>query len=332
VKKGVIKKILVLLLVIFLISTTGCGKTEPAGEGQKEQPTQINLTFASGPSGGTWYPTGAAIGEIIQERVPGAVVTVLQGVTNANIIGINDRKYDMGLSLSNANYDARKGIGGFEKPMTEVRALMCLYSSPQQFAVRADSDIKTIRDFKGKSINTGVVGGATHVLDEVILKMYGMTLDDMGKVEHLGYADASSLMKDRNLDIFTAQITAPASAIQEVATTSGGVRLIPLDQDIVDKLMKENEGFIPYIIKAGTYKGQDEDCLAIGTQNTINIGAHIDDETAYKIAKALWEGRDKLGDVHAIMKDINLDNVAAGAGIPFHPGAEKFWREIGAIK
>lgn len=190
-----------------------------------------NLTIASGKAGGTWYPMGGAIADIIQNNVEGYNMAVMQGTGDANIIGVDKKMYTMGISFSFANADAYQGKAQFKSPMTNIAGLAALYPSPLQIVVRGDSDIKTISDLKGKRIAPGLKGTSGEVLIRNILKVHGLDYSDMKKVEHLAYADAAMQMKDGHIDAFMPFTTVPAPVIQDTAVSiSGGVRILSLGE------------------------------------------------------------------------------------------------------
>lgn len=284
-----------------------------------------NLTLAAGPSGGTWYPLGAALAKIIEEEVPGTRVSVVNGVTVANILGTNAGQYDLALSLSTSNADAFAGAGDpFPGPQEKIRGIVGFYPAPYQMAVLAGSEIQSIEDFEGKVINPGVVGGATDVMTQKLLELSGLDYDKMGRVERLSYADASMQLKDGHLDVFTGIISVPAGAIAEAALGSG-VRLIPVKQELIETLQGENEGYVAIEIPAGTYKGQDEATLAIGTNNVLIANADLDAELIEKITAAIVSHAEDLHDVNAALMGFNAESAPKGLGVEMHPGAKAYF-------
>lgn len=284
-----------------------------------------NLTLASGPSGGTWYPLGAALAKIIEEEIPGTRVSVVNGVTVANILGTNAGQYDLALSLSTSNVDAIEGVGdSFPATQDNIRGIVGFYPAPYQMAVSADSDIQTISDFSGKVINPGVVGGATDVLTHAILDLNGLSYDDMDRVERLSYADASMQLKDGHLDVFCGILSVPSGAITEAALGSG-VRLIPMDEESISKLKEKNGGYVSVEIPGGTYKGQDEPVPAIGMNNVLIANADLDADLVQKITRAIVENAEKLHAVNAALNNFGPDTAANGIGAELHPGAAAYF-------
>lgn len=291
-----------------------------------------NLTIASGKAGGTWYPMGGAIAEIIQNSLPDTNMAVMQGTGDANIIGVNNGMYTLGISFSFANADAVNGLAQFKQPMDKIAGLAALYPSPLQIVVRADSDIKTIEDLKGKRIAPGLKGTSGEVLVRNILKVHGLTYDDMAKIEHLAYADAAMQMKDGHIDAFMPFTTVPAPVIQDIAISIGGVRLLSLSEEKFNELKKVNIGYSKFTIKAGSYKGEDADVLCVGSNNVVICQKGLPEELVYTMTKALVDSQAKIMEVHQVLKTWTPEYAAQDIGLDLHPGAAKFYREIGVIK
>jgi hypothetical protein len=292
-----------------------------------------NLTIASGKAGGTWYPMGGAIADIIQNNVEGYNMAVMQGTGDANIIGVDKKMYTLGLSFSFANADAVKGHDQFKTPMGNIAGLAALYPSPLQIVVRGDSDIRAISDLKGKRIAPGLKGTSGEVLVRNILQVHGLSYADMAKVEHLAYADAAMQMKDGHIDAFMPFTTVPAPVIQDTAVSvGGGVRILPLSDDKFEALKAINQGYSKFVIKAGAYKGQDADALCVGSNNVIICQKDLAEELVYKMTRALVDNKDRFVKIHKVVEDWTPEYATRDIGVPLHPGALRYYQEIGVIK
>jgi len=310
--------VMVLFLTIFAFVGNVCAGTY--------------LSVASGKAGGTWYPLGGAISQIAQENLTDTVVTTMQGTGDANIMGVDRGVYTMGISFSFANDNAVAGRHQFKSAHSNLAGLASLYPAPIQIVVRADSDIKSVADLKGKRIAPGLKGTSGEVLIRTILNAYGLSYKDMKKVEHLAYSDAAMLLKDGHLDAFMPFTTVPAPVIQDVAVSIGGVRIISIGKEELNQIGSTNSGYSQQVIKAGTYVGQEEDVLTVGSNNVLIVQKKLDDESVYKITKGLVENKKKLEDVHQVLKTWSPEFAVRDLGVALHPGAAKYYREIGAIK
>lgn len=334
-RKGSWTVAIIVILALALIMT-GCGGKQEGGKQDGQATTEKNspmtMSLASGKAGGTWYPMGGALAEIIQQTVKGSSVATMQGTGDANIIGVNSGQYTMGLSFSFANADAVAGKGSFEsKPQNQIAGMLALYSSPLQIVVRADSGINSIEDLKGKRIAPGLKGTSGEVLVSHILQVHGLSYKDMAKVEHLAYADAAMLMQDGHLDAFMPFTTVPAPVIQDLAVSMGGVKLLSITPEKFDELKKINEGYSKYSIKADTYKGQAKEVLCVGSNNVLIVQKSLSEDHVYNMVKGICENKQKLMGVHQVMKDWNEKYAAADIGVELHPGAAKYFKEINAL-
>lgn len=292
-----------------------------------------NLSIASGKAGGTWYPMGGAIADIIQNNVDGYNMSVMQGAGDANIIGVDKKMYTMGICFSFANADAVQGKAQFKTPMTNIAGLAALYPAPLQIVVRADSDIKTIEDLKGKRIAPGLKGTSGEVLVRNILKVHGLSYADMAKIEHLAYADAAMLMKDGHIDAFMPFTTVPAPVIQDTAISlSKGVRILSLSQEKFNELKKLNAGYSAFMVPAGQYAGQDTKSLCVGSNNVVICQKSLPEKLVYDMTRALVENQYRFANVHKVVQSWTPEYAVKDIGVPLHPGALKFYREIGILK
>ncbi len=292
---------------------------------------KIDIRMMTGPMGGSWYPLGGAIAELIQKSIPGTNVSVAPGGGVANIIAVEGGKADIGFGNSSSSVDGVAGRDPFKAPTKNVKQLANLYPQYFQIFVLKDSDIKSVADFKGKSICPGPKGHTGELLSQQVLQVYGLSYNDMRHVNHVSYADAGSLMKDGHAHAWLPGTTIPASVGIELATTKG-IRLIPIPDDKIKELQKMNIGYIKRIIPAGTYPGVNYDVQTIGYFTHLVISAKLPEPLVYKMTKILSENVDRLADVVKDMKGVTIKDLALDIGVPFHPGALKYYKEVGAIK
>lgn len=309
-----------IILISLLMFTPYAGAAGP-----------VTLMLGSGPSGGSWYPLGAAIGEIIQKEIPGVTVTVqVSGGALANVVGVNSGQYDIGLGFSHSSADAINGIGEFKEKMPNIRGIVSINSTIFQCTVRADSPIKEYENLKGKRLGPGLVGGAGEATMRLVLGVHGLSYKDMARVDRLAYADTGNLMMDRHMDAFSILSYIPAPVIQELAN-SGGVRQLSLRPDRLSQIKKINSGFAKYVIPANSYKGQTQEVVTVASKTIIMVTPKLPEDLAYKIAKALVANRGTLINVHKTMEEFTLQSAPRDLGIPLHPGAEKFFKEKGVL-
>ncbi len=291
------------------------------------------LRIMTGPQGGSWYPLGGAIGELIKKNVPGASAIVQPGAGIINVQGVETGKAEIGFGNAVSTADGVVGRDPFKAPTTNVRQLATLYLQYFQIAVLDDSGIKTVADLKGKAIGTQPRGNTGEQMTRHILEVYGLSYKDLTKVNFGSYNDSVALMKDGHIQAFTFISTIPAAALLDLGS-SRKIRLLDIPDDKHQAILKLNAGYarrrIP--IAKGVYRFQETDILTFGTYTHLIVRADLSDDLVYGITKALATNIPALAAVVKDVKDLTLAEMALDVGVPYHPGALKYYKETGAIK
>ena len=304
--------------------------------------------IGTGGTAGTYYPIGGLLANAISNPpgsrpcaeggscgVPGLVATaVASNGSVANINGITGGSLESGFTQSDVAFWAHTGTGVYEgKPkVADLRLIANLYPETIHIVARKGSGIKGVADLKGKRVSLDEPGSGTLVDARIILGAFGITEKDI-KAEYLKPNKAGDKMRDGGLDAFFFVGGYPAGAISELASSGGGIDLVPIVGPEVDKLRAQYGFFAPDTVPATVYKGVAETkTLSVGAQWVTS--AKQPDALVYEITKALWNdnSRKLLDAGHAKGKAIQAATATAGAGIPFHPGAEKFYKEKGLLK
>jgi len=200
-----------------------------------------------------------------------------------------------------------------------------------QVVVLEDAGIKSMADLKGKSIAVQPRGNTGEQMTRELLQVYGLSYKDMAKVSHVSYNDAVALMKDGHAQAFTLISTVPAAAILDLASARK-IRMLTLPDDKFKELQKINSGYARREFAKGIYPGVDYDVRQFGTYTHLMIRADLPDDLVYGITKALAKNVDSLGAVVRDVKGLTVQEMAFDVGVPYHPGALKFYREAGALK
>jgi TRAP transporter TAXI family solute receptor len=304
--------------------------------------------IGTGGTAGTYYPIGGLLANAISSPpgsrpcdkggscgVPGLVATALSSNGSvANINGIAGGQLESGFSQSDVAYWAYTGTGVYEgKPkVADLRLIANLYPESIHLVARKGAGIKTVADLKGKRVSLDEPGSGTLIDARIILGAFGLTEKDV-KAEYLKPNQSGDKMKDGALDAFFFVGGFPAGAIAELAAAGGGIELVNIAGPEIDKMRKQYGFFATDKIPADTYKDVPAvTTLSVGAQWVTS--AKQPDELIYGITKALWNAntRKLLDSGHAKGKAITKETALEGAGIPLHPGAEKFYREAGLLK
>jgi TRAP transporter TAXI family solute receptor len=291
---------------------------------------KMDLKMMTGPMGGSWYPLGGAIADAIQKEIPGVTLSVSPGGGVGNVEAIEFGKCDIGFSNSSSGVDGVYGRAPFKQKMPTMRQLANLYPQYFQIAVLEDKGIKSVADLKGKRISPGPKGHTGEFAAQQVLQVYGLSYKDMSKVHHVQYSDTVALMKDGHCDAWLLCTTVPQASIMDLASTRK-IRLISLPEEKIQAIQKLNAGYIKRVIPKGTYHGVDYDVQGFGFFTHLIISAKLPDDLVYKITKTMVQNLPRYGDVVKDMKGVTAKDLAMDIGIPFHPGALRYYKEIGAL-
>lgn len=304
--------------------------------------------IGTGGTAGTYYPIGGLIANAISNPpgsracedggscgVPGLVATaVASNGSVGNINAINGGQLEAGFTQSDVAYWAQTGTGLWEgQPAVEnLRLVANLYPESIHLVARADSGIASVADLKGKRVSLDEPGSGTLVDARIILEAYGLSEADV-TAEFLKPDQAADRMRDGAMDAFFFVGGYPAGAIAELSSQHD-IKLVPIDGEAADKLREKYTFFAQDKFPAGTYNGQDADVATISVGAQMVTSADQPEELVYNITKAIYnDSTQKLFAAgHAKGKLITLDNATQGAGIPLHPGAEKFYKEAGKLQ
>src|SRR5688572_24918087 len=289
------------------------------------------VTFMTGPQGGSWIPLGGALKGMWEKAVPGLNITQTPGAGIANVRGVDEGKAQIGLANSSTTVDGLQGRPPYPKKVTKVCQVANLY--PQYFQVVAlkDANVNSFADLKGKTLVTQPKGNTAEVLTELVLKLNGLNYQSLARTNfQAAYTDAVSMMKDGHVQVFTLGTTAPASAVMDLASARE-IKLVPADDKTLAELKKMNPGYNRLVIKAGTYPKQERDVPVIGYSTHIVAACDLPENTVYQMTKAMAAN---IGSMSAVVKSIEgvtPKDMALDIGVPFHKGAAKFYKEAGAM-
>jgi TRAP transporter TAXI family solute receptor len=292
--------------------------------------------IATGGTGGTYYPLGGMLAQLISNKatVAGQKVSATAeaagaSVGNAKLLG--NKEIESAFVAADIMDAAYNGAGQFQgAPIKNLRALGALYPETVQLITRADFNINSVRDLKGKSISSGAPGSGQYQLLTDLLKVYGMSRADV-KEDLSSFTQAVDKIKDGNLHATLITAGVPTAAVTDFAQ-SHALKVIPLTGPEIAELRKQQPYYAEVPLPANTYKGQT---AAVPTLAVMAVWATHDalpEGVAYEVTKALYENTAIMGQVHVQGKNITLGTATAVGTAPLHPGAAKYFREKGALK
>lgn len=290
------------------------------------------ITVLTGGTSGVYYPMGVALSQIYGKAMPGAKTSAQ--VTKASAENLNllqASRGEIAFTLGDALNEAWKGNeeAGFKTPLKKLRTIAAIYPNYIQIVANADSGIKSLADLKGKRVAVGAPKSGTELNARDIFKAAGMSYKDFAKVEYLPFGESVELMKNRQLDATLISAGLGVAAIRDLAT-SVKIVIVPVPADVVTKIGEA--AYQPGTVPANTYNGQADAVATVAIQNFLVSHEGVSTDAAYKMTKAIFEHLPELQAAHAAAKAITKENAAKAPPAPLHPGAEKYYREVGLIK
>jgi len=318
-KKIMARALVLVMAMALMLCTVACG-----GE---------SLNFATGGVSGSYYPYGGVLGQVVGKYVEGVSLNVQStGASKANVNLVASGEAHLALIQNDVMDYAYNGTESFaEQGKVEgFSTVASLYCEVIQIVAAPNAGIETIADLKGKRVSVGDAGSGTEINAKQIMEAYGVSFDDITK-QNLSFGDSANALKDQKIDAFFVTAGPPTTAIMELAA-SNEFKLLSIDADRVAQLVDTYGFYAPYTIKAGTYTGQDEDVATVTVMATLVASSKLSEDTVYNLTKAIFEHIDEIAAANDKGKELSVETAVQGVSVPFHPGAEKYFREIGAIK
>jgi uncharacterized protein len=303
-----------------------------------------NYTLAGASPGGLWTALGVGTDGAVKAAYPGSTITYqTSGGGLANIALLQQRKVQMGIVHDAELKLAVDGAAPFKEPVKDLRMLANMYDWAPMAVIMTKSfadqhGIKTFDDIAVKKppmrLALNKRGNIANNVGAQMLKAIGVSLDDVkkwgGDVIPAASKEQTNLMKDRRIDVIINSLFVRHGSLLELEQSIDIVHL-PLSQKVIDRVSKE-AGIKPFTIPANSYKNQPQPIPTVTLSAGIVLNAAMDDQTAYNLAKAMVEHIDKIKQVHKAMRALTPQLVASQTTIPFHPGALRYYKEVGLVK
>lgn len=287
------------------------------------------LSIATGGTSGTYYPLGGDLANLFNTVIPDMNASAqATGGSADNLRLIDGEEAELGTVQNDVSYFAYTGTDSFEgEQITSFSVISALYAEYVQIVVRADSDIQSIADFKGKSISIGAAGSGVYTNALHVLEAAGLTLDDID-AQYLSFSESADGLKNKQIDAAFVCAGIPNAAVTELASTVG-VRLISLSDEEVASLIAAHPTYTNLKLPADTY-GLTEDVNCIAITALLVCSNNLDEQLVYDMTKAMFEQEGIL--THAKAAEITLENAFNGVGeLPLHPGAARYFTEVGVL-
>lgn len=328
------KKSVLLLAMLLALSVliTACGGTEAPADSSEINKDDYFITVATGPTSGLYYPIGGAFSNVIKNNLGYKSSAQSTGASGENINLIAESKAELAIAMADAIAQAYEGYGAFDgkEPMENLTAIMGLYPNYVQLVTTEDSGITKFEDLKGKRVGIGAPNSGVEIGARSLYEAHGMTYED-SKVDYLNYGEAIDQMKNGMVDAAFVTSGIPNATIMELGTTNKIV-IVPIEGAGAAALKEKYPFFVDAVIPADTY-GTATDVNTVTVMNILFVRDSLPEEVVYDITKGIFDNIDDIKASHNTANThISLENALKGVQVPFHPGAEKYYKEMGVIK
>jgi TRAP transporter TAXI family solute receptor len=348
-----VKKFLVLLLILSVMSLGLVGCSQPSEESNTDVPAEDTasttteeevttteevtpedqfITILTGGSSGAYFALGGSLANLLNKNLDYANASVEStgaSAVNATKIGMGDA--EIALAMNNVVSFAYNGVESFSDKgkFENLRGIAGLYPNHCQVVTLESSNVTQIEDLSGKNVGVGAPGSGTEVDARNILGIYGITYDDIDE-DFLSYAESIEQLKNGTIDAAFLTSGLPNATILDLSTTHDVV-IVPIRAEKVDELAVKMPYYKREVIAAGIYDNE-EDVETAAVVSMLITREDLDEQVVYDITKTLFENLQTLRDTHSVANKIDVTKYYEGIPIPLHPGAERYFEEIGVLQ
>lgn len=311
------------LIITLLIMVMACATISAAGNDPKF------LTVGTASTGGAFYPIGIAIADIITNKVGISTTAQITGGAVENNFLIQNRTADLAITMGFMAYNAVKGISPYKEKMTDINVLFSgLSKGVFHVVVNKNSSIRSIKDLKGKKVALGPAGGGAIAVADDVFRFYNMTTNDFKPV-YISYEQAADALTDGNIDAIVVQSAAPAPAITQLTASNKQIRILSIEDDYLNKILKEATYYSKVVLPKTMYG--IEPATTIYTSLVVVVNKNMSEDLAYRITKALFENVEVIKNSHPSANELDIKEAVKALPAPLHPGAVKYYKEKGIL-
>ncbi|MBN2033654.1 MAG: TAXI family TRAP transporter solute-binding subunit [Deltaproteobacteria bacterium] len=289
-----------------------------------------DVRWGTAPAGGVWQALGAAMVEDLIKSKPGLRGSTMPIGGAANVVAVDSGKINAAFSFSNTAAEAWEGKEDFKDKgeLKNIRQLAVLFPEPTQIAVWGDSSFTDITHLKGKRITPGPKGSAIAVVSRYVMEAYGMSPDDFD-TKYLSFAEAGQQFIDGHIDcILYGAMAYPAPPLVS-AGSQRKIRLLPLSQEAIKKIIGNHKGLDVYTLPKGAYPGVEAEIPGVSAGVVVIVRKDMPDDVAYAIVENIDKNFEKYSGMVKAMALGKREMMPQDIGVPMHPAAEKYYREKG---
>jgi TRAP transporter TAXI family solute receptor len=331
------------LAVVFGFALVmGCTPEEKAKTEEKAAAEPAKTTFITIGTGGitgVYYPTGGAIAKIVNKKKDEYGIRCTVESTGGSVFNVNavmSGDLEFGVVQSDRQYQAINGLAEWKDKgkQEDLRAVFSIHPEAINLVAAVDAGIENIEDLKGKRVNIGNPGSGQRQNSIDALNAVSIDYKTDLTAESVKAAEAPGLLQDGRIDAFFYTVGAPSGAIKEATAGARKVRFVPVSGPGIDKLIADNPYYAKATIPVSLYPGaqNDSDVQTFGVKATFVTSAKVPENVVYAITKEVFDNFDAFKKLHPAYAVLTKQNMLEGLSAPLHPGAEKYFKEVGLIK
>lgn len=321
-----------LLALLIFVCTPAPAQTTgpPAKRGAPGGDSPRSISIATAGTTSTWYALAAGIALVLRSKLQIDANIEVSGGALDNMRRLRSGAADLGFASSVVPYNAYHGQDGLEK-MENIRLLFGYAPSVINVVTLKRLPVQSIADLRGKRVSLGAAGSSALIEARLILSLAGLDPRTDIRGQQLTHEEAPAALADGKIDALFVSLTPPAAALVNLATTHD-VRFLPIHGELRNKLLQANPSFFAYQLAGGTYRGQEQPVETVASMSFLASRATLDTDYVYRILQALYADQGKLVAAHSSGRMVTHENALKSRPIPFHPGAERYFKDVGAWK
>ena len=289
-------------------------------------------------TGGTYHPVGTAISTLSKIKLlpkeKFSLTAVNSAGSGANVQALGAGTADFAILQGLYGSYAATGTGPVTSKQDNIRSISMLWQNVEQFLVPVDmaktGTVDDLMGLKGKSVGLGKQNSGTLGSNKVLLAGLGLDIDKDFTLMYAGYGPSADALANGQISGVGIPSGTPTGAITKLmAANQGKFSVLNVTDEQAKKMDGDRSLWTKFVIKAGTYPGQDKDVTTIAQPNFLAVNASVDEEHVYQLTKTIYENLGFLQAIHKATKAMNKDSAMAGLPVPLHPGAARYYKEIG---
>jgi hypothetical protein len=292
------------------------------------------LTVGTGGVTGVYYPVGGAICSLINKNSPKHGLNCTAQSTGGSVVNVNELvagNLDIGLVQGDIQNNAFRGTQQFARSRPDLRVLFSMYPEAFTVVTRADANIKSFDDLAGKRVNIGEPGSGSRSVMQLLMNEYKWTASTFSFAGDIKTAEMAGALCDNKIDAYVFVAGHPNNSIREAAVNCD-VRIVPVEGPQAEGFFQKYSFYPKAVVPGGLYRGNDKNISTFGPRATLVTTAKLPDEVAYQIVKAVFDNFEEFKKLHPSLAYLTKEEMLNGNTAPFHPGAIRYFKEVGLMK